>query len=78
MNHIDNIGTDLLPKHLFPNAMPQCEPPSCFIGSYAPPAPPGMIGPFGVNTFFLQPDRRLELSGGPLPLTHKMIKDYCT
>ena len=34
-----------------------------FIGSYPPVTPPGQIGPFFTNTYFLQPDRKSELKG---------------
>ena len=40
-----------------------CEPPSCFIGSYAPVAPAGEMGPFFVNTYLLQPNRKMEIVG---------------
>ena len=34
-----------------------------FIGSYAPITPPGEVGPFHVNTYFLQPNRKVEIAG---------------
>ena len=40
-----------------------CNAPSCFVGSYAPVAKPGETGPFYVNTYLLQPDRRMETLG---------------
>jgi hypothetical protein len=40
-----------------------CDAPSCFIGSYAPVAKAGEEGPFYVNTYLLQPDRRMETLG---------------
>jgi hypothetical protein len=40
-----------------------CSAPSCFVGSYAPIAKPGEDGPFFVNTYLLQPDRRMETLG---------------
>lgn len=40
-----------------------CEPPKCFVGSYAPVAPPGEMGPFFVNTYLLQPNRKMEVVG---------------
>ena len=40
-----------------------CEPPGCFIGSYAPVAPAGEMGPFFVNTYLLQPNRKMEIVG---------------
>ena len=46
---------------------PQCVPPACFIGSYAPVTPAGQMGPFWVNSYFLKPDRRAELAG-PVPV----------
>ena len=49
------------------NYTPKCDPPTCFIASYPPVTPAGKIGPFSVNTYFLQSDRKREL-GGPVPL----------
>lgn len=40
-----------------------CEPPTCFVGSYAPVAPAGEMGPFFVNTYLLQPTRKMEVVG---------------
>tara|TARA_Y100000389_G_scaffold204570_1_gene258040 strand:- start:75 stop:302 length:228 start_codon:yes stop_codon:yes gene_type:complete len=40
-----------------------CEPPACFVGSYAPVAKPGEGGPFFVNTYLLQPNRKMEVVG---------------
>lgn len=34
-----------------------------FIGSYPPVTPPGQMGPFFVNTYYLQPNRKMELFG---------------
>lgn len=34
------------------------------IGSYPPVTPPGQVGPFFVNTYFLRPDRKQELKKG--------------
>ena len=42
---------------------PKCQAPECFIGSYPPITPAGYMGPFFVNTFFLQDDRKRELAG---------------
>ena len=42
---------------------PTCQAPKCFIGSYPPITPAGYMGPFFVNTYFLQPDRKRELAG---------------
>jgi hypothetical protein len=42
---------------------PACEAPGCFIGSYAPVTPAGQMGPYLVNTYFLQDDRRKEVAG---------------
>lgn len=47
---------------------PVCTPPTCFIGSYPPVTPPGQMGPFFVNTYYLQPNRKAELAG---PVTLK-------
>lgn len=41
----------------------QCNAPSCFIGSYPPVTKAGEEGPFFVNTYLLQPDRRMETLG---------------
>lgn len=46
----------------FPNG-PKCKPPTCFIGSYPPVTPAGQVGPFFVNTYYLQNDRKRELVG---------------
>jgi len=40
-----------------------CKPPTCFIGSYAPVARAGEEGPFFVNTYLLQPNRKMEVAG---------------
>jgi hypothetical protein len=40
-----------------------CKPPACFVGSYAPVAKAGEDGPFFVNTYLLQPDRKFETFG---------------
>ena len=34
-----------------------------FIGSYAPISKPGEEGPFNVNTYLLQPNRKVEIAG---------------
>ena len=44
-----------------------CEPPACFVGSYAPVAKAGESGPFFVNTYLLQPNRKMEVAG-PVPV----------
>ena len=46
---------------------PQCQAPACFIGSYPPVTPAGQRGPFFVNTYYLQGDRKSELAG-PVPV----------
>ena len=46
---------------------PKCQAPKCFIGSYPPVTPPGKTGPFMVNTYYLQADRKKELVG-PVPV----------
>jgi hypothetical protein len=40
-----------------------CKPPACFVGSYAPVSRAGEMGPFFVNTYLLQPDRKFETFG---------------
>ena len=40
-----------------------CQPPACFVGSYAPITKPGELGAFNVNTYLLQPDRKMEVVG---------------
>jgi hypothetical protein len=40
-----------------------CTPPTCFVNSYAPVAKPGEQGPFFVNTYLAQPNRRKEVAG---------------
>ena len=47
-NHVDEIP---------------CEPPNCFVGSYAPVTKAGEDGPFFVNTYLLQPNRKFETFG---------------
>jgi hypothetical protein len=49
--------------NVFNQMKPVCSPPNCFIASYPPTTSAGEIGPFFVNTYFLRPDRRQELSG---------------
>lgn len=55
-------------KKLFDTNPPVCVAPQCFIGSYPPVTPAGQVGPFFVNTYYLQPGRKLELAG---PVTLK-------
>jgi hypothetical protein len=38
-----------------------------FVGSYPPVTPVGEVGPYFVNTYYLQTDRILELPG-PIPV----------
>jgi hypothetical protein len=46
------------------NAEPiPCQPPACFVGSYAPVAKAGQDGPFFVNSYLLQSDRKFETFG---------------
>jgi hypothetical protein len=40
-----------------------CKPPACFVGSYPPVSKAGQEGPFFVNTYLLQPDRKFETFG---------------
>jgi hypothetical protein len=40
-----------------------CQPPACFVGSYAPVSKPGKEGRFFNNTYLLQPDRKFETFG---------------
>jgi len=40
-----------------------CKPPACFVGSYAPVAKAGENGPFYVNTYLLQQNRKMEVVG---------------
>lgn len=45
---------------------PQCQSglsPPCFVGSYAPITPAGEMGPFFVNSYMLQPNRKAEIVG---------------
>lgn len=46
-----------------PELGPNCSPPECFVGSYPPVTPAGKMGPFLVNTYYLQPNRTKELVG---------------
>lgn len=43
--------------------VPVCEAPNCFIGSYPPVSKIGELGPFHVNTKFLEPNRYAETLG---------------
>ena len=54
---------------------PQCQAPNCFIGSYPPITPCGQVGPYFVNTKFLQPNRFAE-TVGPVPIRSEDLK--CT
>jgi hypothetical protein len=40
-----------------------CQPPACFVGSYAPVSRPGEEGRFFNNTHLLQSDRKFETFG---------------
>jgi len=40
-----------------------CQPPACFVGSYAPVSKAGEEGKFFVNTYLLQPNRKFETFG---------------
>jgi hypothetical protein len=51
---------------------PTCNPPACFVGSYAPVTPAGQEGPFWTNTYFLRPDRNMEVAG-PVPIRSKKL-----
>ena len=57
----DSIGNDTVKN--FGAFVPDCTAPACFIGSYPPVTPAGQMGPFLVNTYYLQADRKLELAG---------------
>ncbi len=50
-----------------------CEPPACFVGSYAPVAKAGETGPFFVNSYLLQPNRKMEVAG-PVPVRSKDLE----
>ena len=50
-----------------------CEPPACFVGSYAPVAKPGETGPFFVNSYLLQPNRKMEVAGS-VPVRSKDLE----
>ena len=52
---------------------PICQPPACFVGSYAPVAKAGETGPFFVNTYLLQPNRKMEVAG-PVPVRSKDLE----
>ena len=40
-----------------------CQPPACFVGSYAPLSKPGEEGRFHNNTYLLHPNRKMEIAG---------------
>ena len=44
-----------------------CQPPACFVGSYAPLSKPGEEGRFHNNTYLLHPSRKMEIAG-PVPV----------
>lgn len=52
---------------------PVCEAPNCFIGSYPPVTKAGESGNFNVNTYLLQPNRKMEVVG-PVPVRSSDFK----
>tara|TARA_B110000503_G_scaffold94367_1_gene142197 strand:- start:5971 stop:6225 length:255 start_codon:yes stop_codon:yes gene_type:complete len=52
-----------------------CKSPECFVGSYAPVAKAGETGPFFVNTYLLQPNRKLEVAGSVTVRSRDLGKD---
>jgi hypothetical protein len=52
-----------------------CAAPNCFMASYPPITPAGQVGPYFVNTKFLQPNRYAE-TVGPVPIRSEDLK--CT
>lgn len=48
---------------LLPNGKQTVPKTPLIINSYPPVTPPGSQGPFFVNTYFLQPDRKSEIKG---------------
>jgi hypothetical protein len=54
--------------------VPVCKAPDCFIASYPPVSKPGELGPFNVNTSFLQPNRYAETVG---PVTVRSVDFKC-
>jgi hypothetical protein len=48
-------------------------PKDIFVGSYPPITPPGEMGDFFVNTYYLQSDRKSELAG-PVPVRQTDLK----
>ena len=50
-----------------------CKPPACFVGSYPPVAKAGEQGPFFVNTYLLQPNRKFE-TFGTVPVRSKDLE----
>ncbi len=56
---------------------PVCQPPECFVGSYAPVAKVGDAkGKFYVNSFLLQPNRLFETKG-PVTVRSSDFKHSC-
>jgi hypothetical protein len=52
---------------------PACKPSNaCFIGSYPPITHAGYVGPYFVNTYYLEGDRKREL-GGPVVINSAMF-----
>jgi hypothetical protein len=73
LNPADFTDYDLKPDNVEETP---CKPPACFVGSYAPVAKPGQDGPFYVNTYLTQPDRRFETLG---PATVRSVDlEKCT
>ena len=60
LNPVDFSSFDSKPNSVDDIA---CKSPTCFIASYQPVSKPGEIGPYYVNTYLTQPDRRFETLG---------------
>ena len=68
-DQVYNIKKPNVPEFTY---TPECNPPARFVGSYPPVTPAGQSGPFFTNTYFLRPDRKMELPG-PIPIRSKNL-----
>lgn len=70
MADFDKAYTQKMPQYF------KAPPPRPMIGSYPEITPVGQTGDFFVNTYYLRPDRKLELPG-PIPVTHLKVMRNC-
>ena len=77
MSDFDEAYSQPINPQGFNQLKPVCEAPDCFIASYPPVTSAGGVGPFFVNTYFLQPDRKRELSGAVAVTANTYKKNGC-